>query len=87
MDGKPYTMQYFERAVFEFHPDAPAGYRIMLSLLGSLRYHDRYEAVEQSAALAVGARARPRAHDGADTAQRHLRHRRPERLAADPHTR
>src|SRR6476661_116623 len=45
VDGKSYTMQYFERAVFEFHPDAPAGYRIMLSLLGSLRYHDRYEAI------------------------------------------
>ena len=45
VDGKTYTMQYFERAVFELHPDAPAGYQIMLSLLGSLRYHDRYEAV------------------------------------------
>jgi hypothetical protein len=33
-DGKTYTVQYFERARFEFHPDLPAGQRVLLSLLG-----------------------------------------------------
>jgi hypothetical protein len=45
-NGKPYTVQYFERAVFEYHADAPANARIMLSLLGVSRYHARYEAVD-----------------------------------------
>ncbi|HET9017196.1 MAG TPA: L,D-transpeptidase [Thermomicrobiaceae bacterium] len=29
------TVQYFERAVFEFHPDNPAGQQVTLELLGS----------------------------------------------------
>jgi hypothetical protein len=33
-DGKVYTVQYFERARFEYHPDLPAGRRVLLSLLG-----------------------------------------------------
>jgi hypothetical protein len=33
-DGKTYTVQYFERARFEFHPNLPAGQRVMLSDLG-----------------------------------------------------
>jgi hypothetical protein len=45
-NGKPYTVQYFERAVFEYHPEAPANARIMLSLLGVSRYHARYEMVD-----------------------------------------
>src|SRR5579859_3586508 len=45
IDGRPYTVQYFERAVFEDHPEAPAGYHVLLCLLGTLRYHDRYESV------------------------------------------
>src|SRR5206468_3983407 len=35
-DGKPYTVQYFERAVFEYHPenkDTP--YEVLLSQLGT----------------------------------------------------
>ena len=31
-------MQYFQRARFEYHPDAPAGKRVQLSLLGTLTY-------------------------------------------------
>lgn len=33
-DGKPYTVQYFERARFEYHPELPEGSRIVLGLLG-----------------------------------------------------
>jgi len=33
-DGKPYTMQYFERARFEYHPENQQPYDVLLSLLG-----------------------------------------------------
>ncbi|MEO5952713.1 MAG: hemopexin repeat-containing protein [Chloroflexia bacterium] len=34
-DGKTYTVQYFQRAVFEYHPEqADPNYRVLLSLLG-----------------------------------------------------
>ncbi|HEX7025310.1 MAG TPA: DUF4232 domain-containing protein [Gemmatimonadales bacterium] len=35
------TVQYFERAVFEYHPDAPEGWRVQLQRLGSLAAADR----------------------------------------------
>ncbi len=41
-DGKTYTVQYFERAVFEAHPENQAPYDVLLSLLGVFslnRYH------------------------------------------------
>lgn len=41
-DGKIYTMQYFERAVFELHPDQAAPFDVQLSLLGVFFYNDRY---------------------------------------------
>jgi hypothetical protein len=41
-DGKTYTVQYFERAVFEYHPEHPAPYDVLLSQLGTLRYHEKY---------------------------------------------
>ncbi len=38
LDGKPYTVQYFERAVFELHPEnAGTPYEVLLSQLGTLR--------------------------------------------------
>ncbi len=37
-DGKVYTVQYFERAVFELHPENPVPSDILLSLLGAFRY-------------------------------------------------
>jgi hypothetical protein len=44
-DGKPYTVQYFERAVFELHPEQPdPKFRVLLSLLGVFRYEQVYEA-------------------------------------------
>jgi hypothetical protein len=33
-DGTTHTVQYFERARFEFWPDQPAGQRVLLTLLG-----------------------------------------------------
>lgn len=42
VDGKLYTVQYFERAVFEWHPDNKAPYDVLLSLLGSQRYVEAY---------------------------------------------
>ncbi|HEU5016121.1 MAG TPA: hypothetical protein VFT66_26595 [Roseiflexaceae bacterium] len=36
-DGKVYTVQYFERNRFEFHPENPAPYNVLLGLLGAWR--------------------------------------------------
>jgi hypothetical protein len=42
LDGKIYTVQYFERAVFELHPENVAPYDVLLSLLGTLLYTQKY---------------------------------------------
>ncbi len=43
LDGKPYTVQYFERAVFEYHPEnAGTPYEVLLSQLGTFRYKEKY---------------------------------------------
>ena len=34
-DGGLYTVQYFERARFEAHPEKPAAFRVLLGLLGN----------------------------------------------------
>jgi len=40
-----YTVQYFERAVFEYHPEqSDPKYRVLLSLLGSHYYRQKYPA-------------------------------------------
>ena len=41
-DGKTYTVQYFERAVFELHPENKAPNDVLLSLLGNFLYKGRY---------------------------------------------
>jgi hypothetical protein len=39
LNGKVYTVQYFERAVFEWHPEnAGTPYEVLLSQLGTFRY-------------------------------------------------
>jgi hypothetical protein len=43
-DGKVYTVQYFERAVFEAHPENAAPNDVLLSLLGVFRYTEKYAA-------------------------------------------
>jgi hypothetical protein len=42
VDGKTYTVQYFERAVFEKHPENPRPYDVLLSLLGREKYQAKY---------------------------------------------
>ncbi len=44
LDGKPYTVQYFERSVMEYHPENQTPYRVLLSQLGTLRYRTKYPA-------------------------------------------
>ena len=41
-DGKRYRVQYFERAVFEAHPENRPPYDVLLSLLGSAYYKESY---------------------------------------------
>ncbi len=41
-NGQTYTTQYFERAVFEQHPENTAPFNVLLSLLGSFRYKEKY---------------------------------------------
>src|SRR5690349_14589761 len=41
-DGKTYTVQYFERAVFEKHPENKAPNDVLLSLLGNFLYQQKY---------------------------------------------
>jgi hypothetical protein len=42
VDGHGYTVQYFERSVFEAHPENPAPNDVLLSLLGVSRYRQKY---------------------------------------------
>lgn len=43
LDGKVYTVQYFERAVFEIHPEnAGTQFEVLLSQLGTFRYRAKY---------------------------------------------
>lgn len=42
LNGKPYLVQYFERAVFEMHPENQSPYDVLLSQLGSLGYKLKY---------------------------------------------
>jgi alpha/beta superfamily hydrolase len=41
LDGKMYRVQYFERAVFELHPENKAPYDVLLSQLGTVRKQER----------------------------------------------
>jgi predicted metalloprotease len=43
LDGKPYRVQYFERAVFEWHPEnAGTPYEVLLAQLGTYRFQGAY---------------------------------------------
>ena len=42
MDGKTYTVQYFERSVMEYHPENQAPYNVLLSQLGTFQYEAKY---------------------------------------------
>jgi outer membrane protein assembly factor BamB len=41
-DGKTYLVQYFERAVFEYHPENTPPFDVLLSLLGTFAYQQKY---------------------------------------------
>ena len=41
-DGRVYTVQYFERAVYELHPENAPPYDVLLSLLGADYYQQKY---------------------------------------------
>jgi hypothetical protein len=42
VDGKEYTVQYFERTIFELHPENKAPNDVLLALLGTLRFRSKY---------------------------------------------
>jgi hypothetical protein len=42
LNGQTYTVQYFERAVFEAHPENQPPYDVLLSQLGTFRYRQKY---------------------------------------------
>jgi hypothetical protein len=42
IDRKTYTVQYFERAVFEHHTENQPPYDVLMSLLGRLQYQRKY---------------------------------------------
>ena len=42
LDGMTYTVQYFEKAVFEHHPENSPPYDVLLSQLGMFRHIERY---------------------------------------------
>src|SRR5213078_3497580 len=42
LNGKEYTVQYFERAVFEKHPENQPPYDVLLSQLGTFQYKKKY---------------------------------------------
>ncbi len=42
LDSKPYRVQYFERAVFEYHPEQQPAYQVLLSQLGTFRFRAQY---------------------------------------------
>lgn len=44
LDGKTYKVQYFQRAVFEYHPENQPPYNVLLSQLGTFRYRAKYSA-------------------------------------------
>jgi len=54
LDGKQYRVQYFERAVFEYHPENHDPNKVLLSQLGTFLYGARYSADGQPLATPGG---------------------------------
>jgi branched-chain amino acid transport system substrate-binding protein len=53
LDGKPYTVQYFERAVFELHPEnAGTEFEVLLTQLGTYQHKRKHAA--DGAPITVG---------------------------------
>jgi hypothetical protein len=43
LDGKEYKVQYFQRAVFEFHPEKAREFQVLLSQLGAYQFKRKYQ--------------------------------------------
>src|SRR5205823_12298531 len=63
-DGKTYKVQYFERAVFEAHPENQRPYDVLLSLLGVSLYQQKYPNGAPGQTPNHQANAKPRNHTG-----------------------
>lgn len=48
LDQKLYTVQYFERSIFELHPENQPPYDVLLSQLGTYRFTSQYKAKDPS---------------------------------------
>jgi hypothetical protein len=48
LDSMPYTVQYFERSIFESHPEKAAPFDILLSQLGTFRLQAKYYGLDPS---------------------------------------
>ncbi|HEX8600176.1 MAG TPA: DM13 domain-containing protein [Chloroflexia bacterium] len=59
LDGKTYTVQYFERAVFELHPENQPPHNVLLSQLGTFRYKARTAQASNDNRAAATPTARP----------------------------
>jgi hypothetical protein len=57
LDGRTYTVQYFERAVFEYHPENPPPYDVLLTQLGKFHL-----AISRAQAVAAGLKSPPRVY-------------------------
>jgi hypothetical protein len=57
LDGKTYTVQYFERAVFEYHPENKPPYDVLLTQLGKFHL-----AISRAQAVAAGLKSPPRVY-------------------------
>lgn len=49
LDGKEYLVQYFQRAIFELHPENKPPYDVELAQLGTLQFGSKYSGVDPSA--------------------------------------
>jgi hypothetical protein len=54
LDGKVYTVQYFERAIFEKHPENAPPYDVLLTQLGTYELNNRYPTGSNPAAQPAG---------------------------------
>jgi hypothetical protein len=54
LDGQPHTVQYFERAVFEHHPENAPPYDVLLAQLGTYELNSRYPNGSNPAAQPAG---------------------------------
>lgn len=59
LDGRTYRVQYFERAVFEYHPENQPPYNVLLSQLGTFRYRERYGGLSAQLSGAANERTAP----------------------------